>query len=130
MKINTKNIGGKVVKDNDTYLLEDNNLLNNLTLSKTTLKPGKSTNGHYHDDEDEVYIFTNGWGIMTIGDKTYRAKEGDIFLIPAGKFHKVANSHSEEPYKCEFICIFQKYNRDSDTAIYGEGEQDSQPFGD
>jgi len=117
MKVSTKNIVGKTVKDNDTYLLEDNNLLNNLTLSKTTLKPGKSTNGHSHEDEDEVYFFTKGWGIMKIGDKEYSAKDGDIFLIPSGKFHQVSNSHSEE-YSCEFICVFQKYDRASDTAKY------------
>tara|TARA_R110001592_G_scaffold210294_2_gene461721 strand:- start:1767 stop:2156 length:390 start_codon:yes stop_codon:yes gene_type:complete len=129
MKVNTKNIGGKVVRENDTYILEDNTLLNNLTLSKTTLKPGMSTNGHHHDEEDEVYFFTKGWANMIIGDELEMAKAGDIFLVPAGKFHKVVNSHSEN-FTCEFICVFQKYNRDSDVAIYGDSDQDSQPFGD
>ena len=117
MKVNNKDIGGIVVKDNDTYLLEDNNLLKNLTLSKTTLNPGKSTNGHHHEDEDEVYFFTKGWGIMTIGDEVHSAQEGDIFLIPAGKFHRVENSHSEQ-HVCEFVCVFQKYDRTSNIAKY------------
>jgi|14BtaG_2_1085337.scaffolds.fasta_scaffold18957_2 mannose-6-phosphate isomerase-like protein (cupin superfamily) len=115
MKVNDKNIGGVVIKDNDTYLLEDNNLLNNLTLSKTTLKIGKSTNGHSHENEEEVYFFVNGTATMTIGDENYPAQKGDIFLIPAGKFHRVKNMNSQE---CEFVCVFQKYDRESKTAVY------------
>ena len=60
MKVNTKNIGGEITKENDTYVLEDNNLLEHMTLSKTTLKPNQSTRGHLHDDLEEVYFFTKG----------------------------------------------------------------------
>ena len=128
MKVNNKNIGGKVIKDNETYLLEDNNLFNNLTLSKTTLKIGKSTNGHSHENEEEVYFFVNGAATMTIGDDHYPAQKGDIFLIPAGKFHRVKNVGFEN---CEFVCVFQKYDRKSDTAVYGtEYDEDNVPFGD
>jgi len=126
MKVNTKNIGGEVVKNNDTYLLEDNNLLNNLTLSKTTLKTGKSTNGHSHENEDEVYFFINGNAVMTIGEEDHYAYAGDIFLIPAGEFHKVKNVGFED---CEFICVFQKYDRSSKSADY-EYDEDNIPFGD
>ena len=30
MKVNTKDIGGEITKDNDTYVLEDNNLLEHM----------------------------------------------------------------------------------------------------
>ncbi len=39
MKVNINEIGGEITKDNETYVLEDNNLLEHMTLSKTTLKP-------------------------------------------------------------------------------------------
>ena len=39
MKVNIKNVGGEITKDNETYTLQDNNFLNNLTLSSTFLKP-------------------------------------------------------------------------------------------
>ena len=46
MKLNVLDIGGDVIKDNETYILKDNKTLNNLVLSSTDLKPGKSTTGH------------------------------------------------------------------------------------
>ena len=46
MKLNILDIGGKVVKDDDKYVVKDNSTLNNLVVSSTDLKPGKSTSGH------------------------------------------------------------------------------------
>ncbi len=116
MKVNNNNIQGKVVKDNDTYILEDNNLLTNLTLSKTTLKPQQGTRGHSHEDEEEVYFFTKGYGVMQLGEESFSVQQGDVVLIPMGKFHKVMNPNPVESF--EFVCVFQKYDRSSDTAKY------------
>ena len=44
-------IGGEVVKDNETYLLKDNKTLNNLVVSSTLLNPFKQTTGHNHSDK-------------------------------------------------------------------------------
>jgi hypothetical protein len=46
----TKQLEGNVVKDNDTYIIVDNTELTKLTVSTTTLRPGKETTGHYHED--------------------------------------------------------------------------------
>tara|TARA_B110000914_G_scaffold56009_1_gene48636 strand:- start:83 stop:256 length:174 start_codon:yes stop_codon:yes gene_type:complete len=35
-------VGGEVVKDNETYILKDNTSLKNLVLSSTDLKPPKA----------------------------------------------------------------------------------------
>ena len=43
MKVNLEKIEGEIVKDNETYVLEDNNFLEHMTLSRTVLKPGMST---------------------------------------------------------------------------------------
>ena len=48
MKLDLNDIGGEVVKDNETYLLKDNRFLNNLVLSSTLLNPFKQTTGHNH----------------------------------------------------------------------------------
>ena len=37
-------IGGEIVKDNETYLLKDNKTLDKLVLSSTLLNPFKQTN--------------------------------------------------------------------------------------
>ena len=109
MKVNTKEIGGEITKDNETYVLEDNNLLEHMTLSKTTLKPNQSTKGHLHDDLEEVYFFTKGEGKMVLGEEEFEVKAADIVLIPQGKFHRVINNKNKS---MEFVCVFEKYDRD------------------
>ena len=116
MKVSLNEIGGVVVKDNETYILEDNNFLENLTLSQTRLKPGQSTRGHSHENQEEVYIFVEGDGIITIGNEKYPATIGDLFLIPKGHFHKVENASPDK--FCVFTCVFEKYDRSGNEAKY------------
>ena len=103
MKLNIFDIGGKVVKDDDRYVVKDNSLLNNLVVSSTDLKPGKSTSGHDHPGQEEVYNFVKGSGKMKVDHKTFKVKEGDVILIEDGKFHQVINDSKENLY---FVCVF------------------------
>ncbi len=104
MKLSILNIGGEVVKDNETYLLKDNKTLNNLVLSSTDLKPGQSTRGHSHAGQEEVYYFVSGVGEMEINDQKFNVQGGDVVLIPDGAFHRVHNgSKSNTLY---FVCVF------------------------
>jgi len=116
MKVKLQDVQGEVVKDNDTYLLIDNNYLSNLTYSSTMLKPGQRTNGHSHENQEEVYIFTQGEALMQIDDEYYHARQDDVFLIKAGEFHRVFNK--SEQLCCSFTCIFQKYDREGEAAVY------------
>jgi quercetin dioxygenase-like cupin family protein len=116
MKVKLDQISGEIMKDNETYVLEDNNFLDHLTLSQTFLKPGQSTRGHSHDNQEEVYIFTRGNGTMIIGEVEHDALPGDTFLIKAGKFHRVINRSEHEP--CVFTCVFEKYDRSGSEAVY------------
>ena len=75
MKVPINNIGGEVVKDNETYLLRDNKLLKNLVLSSTLLLPEKETRGHSHQGQEEVYFFQYGYGEMTLGDERLKPRE-------------------------------------------------------
>lgn len=104
MKHSICDIGGVVVKDNETYVLRDNNSLKDLILSSTLLKPGQQTRGHDHPGQEEIYHFVSGCGSIQIGDDLYTASPGDIFLIPDGAFHKVFNRSDYEPLY--FICVF------------------------
>lgn len=104
MRLNICDIGGEVVKDNETYVLKDNKFLKNLVLSSTNLKPGQSTRGHTHPGQEEVYHFVSGVGAIQIDNDLYDVSAGDVFLIPDGAFHKVFNgSESENLY---FVCVF------------------------
>ena len=52
---------------------------------------------------------------MIIGEEEFDVKAADIVLIPQGKFHRVINDKNES---IEFVCVFEKYDRESDTAKY------------
>ena len=105
--VSMKDIGGEVVKDNEVYLLKDNKTLNNLVLSSTFLRANQNTTGHTHKGQEEVYMFTEGSGIMQIDDDKFSVSKGDIVLIPDGAFHKVFNTSK---YKANnpliFVCVF------------------------
>ena len=102
-KLTLNDIGGVVVKDNDTYLLKDNTHLNNLVISSTKLNPFKKTGGHKHDGQEEVYIFVEGSGVMKIDDDIFPVKQGDTILIEDGQFHQVLN---DTPNTLYFVCVF------------------------
>jgi len=102
MKVWVEDIGGEVVKDNETYLLKDNKLLNNLVLSTTDLKPNKSTRGHQHAGQEEVYYFVKGGGTIELNETNFLVKPGDVVLIEDNVFHRV---HAGE-HGCYFMCVF------------------------
>ena len=100
---NEHDIGGEVIKDNDTYVVKDNKTLTNIVLSSTYLYNGKMTTGHSHPGQEEVYIFVMGSGIMIVDDDKFRVGPGSIVLIPDGAFHKVINDGDTDLI---FNCIF------------------------
>jgi mannose-6-phosphate isomerase-like protein (cupin superfamily) len=103
LKVDRKDIGGKVIKDNATYLLKDNAFGNNLVLSSTFLRANQQTNGHTHKGQEEVYMFIDGEGEMEIDQKRFDVKAGDVVCIEDGEFHKVYNTGHLGLY---FVCVF------------------------
>ena len=107
--VNINNIGGSITKEDDRYTVKDNTLLNNLVVSSTDLKPMKSTSGHNHKGQEEVYVFSKGDGIIEIENGlmgkqiTKSVTMGSIILIEDNDFHRV---HNKSGYPLEFICIF------------------------
>ncbi|MFL2705041.1 MAG: cupin domain-containing protein [Gammaproteobacteria bacterium] len=103
MKLNILDIGGKIVKEDERYIVKDNSTLKNLIVSSTDLKPGKSTSGHNHPGQEEVYNFVKGKGLMKIDEDVFPVSEGDVILIEDGQFHQVINDSTENLY---FVCVF------------------------
>ena len=103
MKLNILDIGGNIVKNDERYVVKDNSMLKNLVISSTDLKPGKSTSGHSHPGQEEVYNFVKGSGKMKIDEEVFPVSEGDVILIEDGQFHQVINSSSKNLY---FVCVF------------------------
>ena len=105
-KLSIYDVGGEIVKDNETYVLKDNKTLNNLVLSSTNLRIGQQTRGHRHPGQEEVYIFVQGHGRMIVGNETdapFFVSAGDIVLIPDGAFHRVINDGEQNLL---FNCVF------------------------
>jgi len=103
LKYDNHDIGGEIVKDNETYLLKDNKTLNNLVLSSTKLYRGQMTRGHSHAGQEEVYFFVQGTGMMIVDEEKFRVNPGDIVLIPNGAFHRVIN---DGEMNLVFNCVF------------------------
>ena len=103
MKLKINDIGGEIVKDNETYLLKDNKTLKNLVVSSTTLRGLQSTRGHRHEGQEEVYYFVSGTGEMELNDKKFSVQGGDIVLVEDGVFHRVHNFSNTDLY---FVCVF------------------------
>jgi mannose-6-phosphate isomerase-like protein (cupin superfamily) len=103
LKYHNHDIGGDVVKDNETYLLKDNRTLKNLVLSSTRLYRGQATRGHSHAGQEEVYFFVQGTGRMQVDQEEFVVNAGDIVLIPDGAFHRVIN---DGEMHLLFNCVF------------------------
>jgi|TARA_R110001583_G_scaffold107020_1_gene255533 mannose-6-phosphate isomerase-like protein (cupin superfamily) len=101
--INLENIGGSVVKQDDRYIVRDNEFGNNLVISSTRLFAHKETSGHSHVGQEEVYFFAEGTGIMELDKTRFTVKSGDVVPINDGVFHKVYNDSDEDLY---FVCVF------------------------
>ena len=92
-----------IVKEDERYVVTDNDTLKKLITSTTKLNPSYSTTGHSHSGQEEVYIFRSGSGEMEINEKRFKVKEGDIIFIEDGDFHRVHNTSIED---LEFVCVF------------------------
>ena len=97
-------MGWNVVKQDERYVVTDNDTLKKLITSTTELNPSFSTTGHSHSGQEEVYIFRQGNGEMEVNDKRFEVKAGDVVLIPDGAFHQVQNPTEEDLY---FVCVFE-----------------------
>ena len=92
-----------IVKQDERYVVTDNDTLKKLITSTTELNPSFSTTGHSHSGQEEVYIFRLGKGEMEINERRFEVKAGDIIFIEDGDFHRVHNTSTE---MLEFVCVF------------------------
>lgn len=107
MKVDIQDIGGVIAKQDDRYVVKDNTLLQNLVLSSTTMKPGKSTSGHIHKGQEEIYFFIKGKGTMYLDDKPMPVSPGDVVLIKDGVHHRVeSNMYQGKDKELYFVCAF------------------------
>ena len=98
-----KDIGGVIAKQDERYIVKDNTTLKNLVVSSTFLEANKSTSGHRHAGQEEVYHFVSGKGQMELDHKIFDVGPGNVVLIEDNVFHKV---HNTGDYGLYFVCVF------------------------
>ena len=107
MKVDIQDIGGVIAKQDERYIVKDNTLLQNLVLSSTTMKPGKSTSGHIHKGQEEIYFFIRGKGTMSLNDEPMAVGPGDVVLIKDGIHHRVeSDMYQGKDQELYFVCAF------------------------
>ncbi len=60
--------------------------------ARITLEPGASIGFHEHKDEDEIYHFISGKGIVNDDGKEHELTAGDSVLTCGGNSHSVENT--------------------------------------
>ena len=98
-------MGWNVVKEDERYVVTDNDTLKNLITSITELNPFHSTSGHSHAGQEEVYNFVKGSGQMKVDEDIFPVNEGDVILIEDGKFHQVINNSEKLTPRYLFLCV-------------------------
>lgn len=65
------------------------------SLAEATLEPGQATQRHHHRVSEEIYLITQGSGVMELDGETRRVGPGDAILIPPGAWHTIENDGAD-----------------------------------
>ncbi|MBO5408279.1 MAG: cupin domain-containing protein [Clostridia bacterium] len=71
---------------------------NVIQINHGTVKPGFALGGGVHE-EDEIYYILSGKGKLQLDDEIIDVYPDQIIFIPAGCFHALDNSESDEEMK-------------------------------
>ncbi|MBK1672141.1 hypothetical protein CKO35_02260 [Ectothiorhodospira shaposhnikovii] len=85
-----------------------------LSLAEALVQPGASTRLHRHLQTEEHYHFTQGEGMMSLGDQVFPVNTGDTVRIPPGTAHKVMNTGN---VPLRILCACAPAYRHEDTQI-------------
>ncbi len=88
------------------YFTPDEMTANSRLCAKLTLPSGASIGVHEHIQEDEVYIITQGSGILDDGICESRVEAGDAVLTGNGESHAIRN---DEDTPLEIIAVIMRY---------------------
>ncbi len=67
------------------------------SLAEATVPPSGATAAHFHRTSEELYLFTAGEGLMSLGEERFDVVAGDCVTIPPGVEHKLWNRSESRP---------------------------------
>jgi quercetin dioxygenase-like cupin family protein len=59
------------------------------SLAEAALGPGQATQRHYHALTEEIYLLTEGGGVLEVDGESRDVVAGDAVLIPPGAWHEL-----------------------------------------
>lgn len=93
------------VGDIEKLTLKNNNFRKVLFTAKKmqlvimTLKPKEDIDLEVHKTVDQFFRVEEGQGVVVIGSKKYKIKDGSAFIVPAGTKHNVINTSKTHKLK-------------------------------
>ena len=97
--------------------------LNELGWVPVCMAPGDENPGHSHTLVEEILVVQKGFGKIQIEDKSYDLCPGSVAIVPAGQFHAVCNTGSEN---LEGVTIFNS-NIDRQQVVLKSREEHFAP---
>ena len=94
-----------------------NSPIKNQSLAEARLKPGQSTQEHYHIKTEEIYYITHGQGLMRIEGKAFTVQPGDAIAILPGQKHKITNTGQTS---LRLLCMCAPCYEHEDTVMTEE----------
>ena len=69
----------------------------NYRVKRIIVFPGQRLSLQRHKLREEVWVIVEGSGLMTLGEKTFPIKQGDVLTIPKYTIHRIENNTESEP---------------------------------
>ena len=63
---------------------------------RVVIPPDSSIGYHQHGNNEEMYILLEGEGLMTIDEKKFVVRKGDMILNPASGYHGLVNNSAKD----------------------------------
>ncbi len=89
----------------------------NQSLAEATIPVGFTTFLHMHKTSEEIYYIIEGEGLMTINDRKFKVKNGDIIYIPPRHYHNIKNT-GNVPLKI-LCCCSPPYSHEDTEILLG-----------
>ena len=80
-----------------------------IQMNHGTVKPHCKLGGATHE-EDEIYYILSGNGFLQLDEERTEVHAGEVVFIPAGCFHALDNSDSDEPLTILTLWKDYRYN--------------------
>ena len=115
----TVDIGGSLITDNGKKIVRQNRELDHVTVLSGALIAKKSTEGHIHHANEEVYIFSDGVGEIHLRypdegqgeiDNIVQVSKGSVVLIEKSVFHRIINTGD---YYLRWVSVYNGKRREA-----------------